>query len=618
MNEKVLPKAIVCGLRACQELTQIKMLGKPMIESSQRWAIPFSLDLVAVSSPQDVPAKSFWFLVVDPTYPLGSIDVYPAKKSGISKTFHHQNLNLKGANSSPWRTGKICLEDPSQRLGFIATGPDPIGDAEERIKWYLQRSISWVQAADRQKLIRKGDPFELPYYPCTNTIKIVHNESSESFETWKNRRPGEMGTVVLESLPGIPNTFHTVAFFDNEDKLIQSSSRYNAEQHGQGVAEQRIGAWWFWPEPMVLPPWQALITWADLRQFGKDNNVDIDEAIQKLKHLLREQDPKILLMGYPIPDKYGELPSEQHWQAILFPSSKESGRIPNGFRNNPLGRNLRDRYSTFADAKDLPYLPTYNWHPNRMQARGRLKQALQNSKIALIGCGALGSSIAELLIRGGIKDLLLIDHDIIYAENLVRHTLSGQNIGENKALALAEKLATVAPFSRITPYQDTLPQEPESLEHLLNDRNIVLDCTAMDDVLLTLGLVQWSLPKLFISASVGYEAQRLFIFGHRGHTLPINTFKEKMSPLLLQEQHLWAKSGETLQGQGCWSPILPARFDDILLSASAGIKVIEELVDNKGVHAELIVFEQNNDNGFCGLKRLPPLAQLHENKRYAS
>jgi len=364
------------------------------------------------------------------------------------------------------------------------------------------------------------------------------------------------------------------------------------------------GIWWLWPGPVVLEPWQAPVNWKEIRAIGKSMKIDVDDYLPKMAKFLRGKDDPILLTGYPIPKIIGEIPSEIFWQAILLPKLKVDGKPPNGFRNNELGWWQRDRTTFFTGRNNLDYIYAENWHPDRTQARGRFSLPLRNTKIALIGCGALGSALAELLVRGGVSNLLLIDPDVLSAGNLVRHTLSGKEIGENKAKAMANKLLSISPFSTINPCTTKFPTVKNEVEGLLEDYDTVIDCTADDEVLIALALGWWNLEKLFISTSVGYEAKRTFLFNHRGHSFPLNIFKKAIEPLLQVEKGLWSARGETIEGAGCWSPLFPARLDDILLAASSCAKVIGEMVEKKEIETRLVTFEQISDQGFLGLKRI--------------
>ena len=66
---------------------------------------------------------------------------------------------------------------------------------------------------------------------------------------------------------------------------------------------------------------------------------------------------------------------------------------------------------------------------------------LLKSTAAIVGLGALGSNSAELLARGGIGRLLLIDRDVVELSNLQRQRLFNEDdIGKPKALAAKEHL----------------------------------------------------------------------------------------------------------------------------------------------------------------------------------
>lgn len=60
--------------------------------------------------------------------------------------------------------------------------------------------------------------------------------------------------------------------------------------------------------------------------------------------------------------------------------------------------------------------------------RGGAEISLQNKKVALIGCGSVGSEIACMLAKAGIGELLLVDQDTIQADNIHRHRLGGSSI----------------------------------------------------------------------------------------------------------------------------------------------------------------------------------------------
>ena len=361
-----------------------------------------------------------------------------------------------------------------------------------------------------------------------------------------------------------------------------------------------IGYWWLWPSPIVSLPWHAPGTWAELRQIGARLKVDVDGFIRWMANRVGGREAVIVLLGYPIPTLWHTDPVEVHWQAIIPPDVPKTIRPMNGFRANSLGRSERLRRDIFSGAKKLSYLKTANWHPNRLQARGRLPSEVRTRSVAVIGAGALGSAVAELLARGGVTDILIIDHENLEAGNLVRHTLTGADLGRKKAEAIKERLQNCAPMSRISSQATCLPSGG-TLQTLLEPFDIVLDCTADDSALHHLSEVWWSIPRYFLSSSMGFAANRLFLFGVHACTFPVDDFEDAIQPWLSMERLQWSAAGEKLEGAGCWSPLFPARSDDVWLAAVATIKYLERLVVDDFVDG-LHVFEQVSDLDLMGYR----------------
>lgn len=69
-----------------------------------------------------------------------------------------------------------------------------------------------------------------------------------------------------------------------------------------------------------------------------------------------------------------------------------------------------------------------------------LNESIGNSiikkTVGVVGAGSLGSHISKELVNSGVKNLVLIDDDILSTENIFRHTLDFNMVGFNKSLAL--------------------------------------------------------------------------------------------------------------------------------------------------------------------------------------
>jgi len=66
-------------------------------------------------------------------------------------------------------------------------------------------------------------------------------------------------------------------------------------------------------------------------------------------------------------------------------------------------------------------------------------------RIHIIGCGSVGSTVAELLVRFGLTKLALYDFDTVEPHNLANQMFRQEHIGMLKVHALAKMLAEINP-----------------------------------------------------------------------------------------------------------------------------------------------------------------------------
>lgn len=70
-------------------------------------------------------------------------------------------------------------------------------------------------------------------------------------------------------------------------------------------------------------------------------------------------------------------------------------------------------------------------------------------KVHIIGCGSVGSTVAENLARFGITDMVLYDFDIVEARNVANQMFFDTDIGKPKVEALANMLKAVNPDCKL-------------------------------------------------------------------------------------------------------------------------------------------------------------------------
>src|SRR5690242_1459 len=82
------------------------------------------------------------------------------------------------------------------------------------------------------------------------------------------------------------------------------------------------------------------------------------------------------------------------------------------------------------------------------------QRRLSASRVMLIGCGALGTVIADQLARAGIGHITICDRDIVDPTNLQRQTLFDESDATSrtpKAVAAAARLAKINSTIQVIP-----------------------------------------------------------------------------------------------------------------------------------------------------------------------
>jgi molybdopterin-synthase adenylyltransferase len=100
------------------------------------------------------------------------------------------------------------------------------------------------------------------------------------------------------------------------------------------------------------------------------------------------------------------------------------------------------------------------------------------SHVLLIGCGALGSVVAEILVRAGVGRLTVIDRDYIDESNLQRQSLFTESDCRNglpKAIAATNRLREIN--SQVEVVGQVMDVRAGTIETLLDGVSLILDGT---------------------------------------------------------------------------------------------------------------------------------------------
>src|SRR6201996_6777883 len=106
------------------------------------------------------------------------------------------------------------------------------------------------------------------------------------------------------------------------------------------------------------------------------------------------------------------------------------------------------------------------------------QRQLNNARVTLCGCGALGTVLANALVRAGVGHLRLIDRDFIETSNLQRQVLFDEHdVAENlpKAEAAARKLGAINSSVHVEPVVADIDRT--NIVDLVKDADLILDGT---------------------------------------------------------------------------------------------------------------------------------------------
>ncbi|MBM3146527.1 MAG: ThiF family adenylyltransferase [Actinobacteria bacterium] len=106
------------------------------------------------------------------------------------------------------------------------------------------------------------------------------------------------------------------------------------------------------------------------------------------------------------------------------------------------------------------------------------QRALAGCRVALAGCGALGSLQASLLVRAGFGAVRIVDRDFVEESNLTRQVLFDEEDARTfqpKAVAAAEKLRGVNSLVAVEGIVEDI--NADSIDRLFGGFDVILDAT---------------------------------------------------------------------------------------------------------------------------------------------
>ena len=138
--------------------------------------------------------------------------------------------------------------------------------------------------------------------------------------------------------------------------------------------------------------------------------------------------------------------------AVLFPEEQADGATGSGVffiisdtDTRPRTQRRKTKQRGKLRNADVRLIRTSRMGASDLISRAPELAAVAKNHVMIVGCGALGSTLADAIARAGVEELTLIDEDILDAGNLLRHASTIHFVGLPKAVAVAHRAEAAHP-----------------------------------------------------------------------------------------------------------------------------------------------------------------------------
>lgn len=366
-------------------------------------------------------------------------------------------------------------------------------------------------------------------------------------------------------------------FKDPFSRIITECKWSNFIKH---LGNKNIGLFVFLDTPPTTGKKFAISNWKNLESL-------ITQDFLKFLYNVQKNNQKI--KGNPIPLLVGYMISEVeiHWQAAIL----EIGKFPiESFKENQVWK------GSFID-ESIRWCITRNCSYNYFFGRGKLADNITQSKILIIGVGAIGSIVAATLTRCGCTSISIVDFDIKEPENVCRSQYSFLTGLCNKVDDLSNELFRISPFveigildSSMLHFYSKVLQGIDTgkckLEESLTNYDLIIDCSTDNDLMYVLN--QLDLKRLLTMSITNNAKELVCSVEPKSYDWVMHQF-ENVLENDLEDIH---------NPTGCWSPTFKASYNDINTLVQFAIKHLNLKFSDGGKVLRNFVLKTEDENGF--------------------
>lgn len=375
----------------------------------------------------------------------------------LSKQFHQlvPHVNNKG---------KICIADDSILLD--SERPDRIViDALCKAQSLLRDGIEGKLAADIGEEFISYLDFDSVSYTICNPFVVSSKEIS-----------------LLEFKGFYSNSISHLLADD-----LESGKKWLSKMNFDFQSEKKS---WFHVLARAITPPDYKSTYRTKHFFRdiKNNSVSNKDYDRFMEWLKKVGLPVLVLVSIPISETSGRA---LYGVSLKKPSEKMAKK--GGFR----GKLSIERELDLILIEPVEQNRVIRLDPEYLLPRGGAEIALRKFSIAIAGCGALGSCLAEKFALMGIGNLRLIDNESLSNDNIHRHVLGVGYLRMNKAQAMKILLERRFPHLSIEYMDDDIVDVLTDEQNFITDTNLL--CIALGNETLELNInriMKRQMPRL--------------------------------------------------------------------------------------------------------------------------
>lgn len=253
---------------------------------------------------------------------------------------------------------------------------------------------------------------------------------------------------------------------DKAEALKQWLSRWRATPEGLGCKLDDGVLIWL-PEPLL--PVDYPRTAADVRTLARERS---PEALSVLEELAASKVDAIdVLLGAPTSNGTS-------FGAVRVSAAERGAMLEAGFRPSHAPRSLlASRYlaGSATVTKAAVDRADHQWIHGR--DRDHRQERLRKRRVAVVGVGSVGGSVAKLLAQAGVGELFLVDPGVMDWSNVGRHQLGAASVGHNKAVELMREINRACPHVETSIHRDRFGPAASSVVRDLASYDLIISAT---------------------------------------------------------------------------------------------------------------------------------------------